>query len=175
MDVSLISTVFSPENSSDWQLLLNTINLNFLGFFGHEKTFDSFFFPTQASEKMSWKIEFFISFFPKNKNIPPRNMLGLCTERDFETKTWTRSQLNIFQATGMDKEWGGTMCGKKECEFSKVNQQGRSWCCWVSSSATPCSASACLSWNNEFLGAEPVLSWVLGKCLTHLVPGCSHK
>lgn len=43
MDVSLISAVFSPENSNDWQLLQNTPNLHFLVFFGHEKTFDSFF------------------------------------------------------------------------------------------------------------------------------------
>lgn len=92
MGVSLISTVLSPENSNDRQLLQNTPNLHFLGFFGHEKTFDSFF-PAQAFGKMLWEIEFFILFFIKNKIIPSRTYL------DFAQKEILR-QKNMNTVTG---------------------------------------------------------------------------
>lgn len=84
MDVSLISTVLSPENSNDWQLSYQTPQICIFWFFGHEKTVDSFF-PTQAFDKMLWKIEFFIFFFPKNKNIPQSTYLDFA-QKDSKTK-----------------------------------------------------------------------------------------
>lgn len=71
----------------------------------------------------------------------------------------TAEDLSV-QATEMDKEWDGPEREQKECDLSKVEPGALGSA--GGSALLPLDHAAplhvCVSWNNEFLGAEPVLS-----------------